>query len=169
MGETIERSAMRRIFSAFALSVVACIFHTSSARADENAKQAPPVEEVKAARAEIESVLGEMRATSRRVRDQLRATRLRGTRQQVTCVDEALSRTDVAVRTAKENADAALRAYADNDVDTARDALRKMKEWRQAQRIAARDGSSCSVGAIVVKSGTTVTMSVDPSIPRVTP
>jgi hypothetical protein len=160
---------MRRIFLAFTLSAVACIFQPSSARADDNAKQAPLAEEVKAARAEIDSVLGEMRATSRRVRDQLRATRLRGTREQITCVDEALSRADVSVRTAKDNADLALRAYAENDVDTARDALRKMKEWRQAQRIAAKDGASCSVGAITVRSGTTVTMSVDPSIPRVAP
>lgn len=160
---------MRRIILAFALAAVTCIFHTSPACADENAKQAPPAEEVKAARAEIDSVLGEMRATSRRVRDQLRATRLRGTREQITCVDEALSRADVAVRTAKEAGDAALRSYAANDVASARDSLRKMKEWRQAQRIAARDGSSCSVGAIAVKSGTTVTMSVDPNIPRVSP
>lgn len=160
---------MRRIFLAITLSAVACILHTSSARADENAKQAPPAEEVKAARAEIDAVLGEMHGMSRRVRDQLRATRLRGSRDQITCVDEALSRTDVALRNAKEMATVALHAYAENDVEAARDARRKMKEWREGQRVASRDGSACAVGAIAVKSGTTVTMTVDPKIPRVAP
>ena len=167
---------MRARFSRLALALVAagCMMHISPARADEQAKQAPPdeaaAEEVKAARAEIDSVLGEMRATSQRVRDQLRATRLRGSREQITCVNESLSRSDVAIRTAKESADTSLRAYADGDLWVARDSRRKMREWRDAQRLAARDGFSCSASALPVKSGTTtVTMTVDPKVPRVDP
>ena len=167
---------MRARFSRLALALVAagCMMHISPARADEQAKQAPPdeaaAEEVKAARAEIDSVLGEMRATSQRVRDQLRATRLRGSREQITCVNESLSRADVALRTAKESADTSLKAYVENDLWVARDSRRKMREWRDAQRIAARDGFACSASSLPVKSGTTtVTMTVDPKIPRVDP
>ncbi|MBS2014375.1 MAG: hypothetical protein JST00_15920 [Deltaproteobacteria bacterium] len=159
---------MRRTLLALALCGACCIFHTSAARADEAAAEPSP-EEIKQARAEIDAVLGEMRATSQRLREQLRAARQKGTRAQITCVDESLSRVDVALRTAKDAAGTSLRAYADKDVWSARDARRRMVEWRDAARIAAREGSSCAVSSIALKSGTTVTMSVDPKIPKVSP
>lgn len=159
---------MRRILLAFALCGACCIFHTSAARADEQASE-PSREELEQARAEIDAVLGEMRATSQRLREQLRATRQRGTRAQITCVDESLSRVDVALRTAKDAASASLRAYADKDVWSGRDARRRMVEWREAARIAAKDGGSCAVSSIALRSGTTVTMTVDPKIPKISP
>lgn len=123
------------------------------------------------ARAQIEASLAQMRATSLRVRDQLRVTRRRGTKQQITCVDEALSRSDVALRRAREAGDEALAAYARGDVLAARAARVRLAEIKEAQRLAAADGSSCAARpantiALLAQPGvTTVKLEVDPRLP----
>ena len=124
--------------------------------------------EVREARVEVESTLGQMRATSLRVRDQLRTARKRGTKQQITCVDQSLSRSDVALRRARETGDEVLGAYARGDVDGARAARHRLLEIRQAQRLAAAEGTSCTPGAAVaqapVPGATTVKLQIDPKI-----
>jgi hypothetical protein len=139
-----------------------------TAHADEiGVAIAPPVE-VAQARSEIDSTLAQMKAVSLRVREDLRVTRKRGTKVQIACVDEALSRADVATRRARETGDVTLAAYARGEVDVARAARHRLGEIRHSQSLAARDGASCSAsGRAVVASSTTVKMDVDPRIPRV--
>ena len=121
--------------------------------------------EVTEARAQIDATVAQMRATSLRVRDDLRIARRRGTRQQIACVDEALSRADVAVRRGRELGDEVLTAYARGDADGARAARRRLVELREAQRLAAADGSACAPRpTLVATSGVTVKLDVDPKI-----
>jgi hypothetical protein len=158
---------MRRAVFAIA-GLLAVGSFASVARGDQAVvSAAAPAGEVAAARAEIESTLAQMRLTSRHVRDQLRLTRKRGTARQVVCVDEALSRSDVAVRRARDAGDAALAAYSRGEPEDARALLRRVAEIRDAQRVAARDGAACTPGPVVAKNGTTVKVEVDPKIPRV--
>ena len=133
-----------------------------TARADETA---PPAE-VAQARSEIEAALVQMRAVSLRVRDDLRVTRKRGTKVQIACVDQALSRADVATRRARETGDETLAAYSRGDVEVARSARRRLGEIRESQRSAARDGASCSAAASPGSRlvPTTVKVDVDPRI-----
>jgi hypothetical protein len=147
------------------LAIASVIVSTStSARADEGS----PPSELTSARSQIDASLAQMRATSLRVRDQLRATRKRGTRPQITCVDEAMSRSDVALRRARELGDEVLAAYARNDVDTARATLRRLAELKESQRIAAATATSCAPlqQVAVASTGTTVRLEIAPTIAR---
>jgi len=167
-------------------AISACALASPAARADEAAPAPLPTTgaapskdgegheaesraaRAKIARAELDSVIGSMRATSRRVRELLRSTRLRGTKAQIACVDEALSRSDVALRTAREAAEVAAAAHARGDLDAARDAERRVAELREAARLAARDGARCAVDApkVVAQPGvTTVKVSWGPTAP----
>lgn len=168
---------MRRVVLAALLGTL-CV-HGRTARADEMlppptdalaASEAVPPLELAEARREIDTTLGQMRATSLRVRDDLRLTRRRGTRLQIVCVDQALSRADVATRRARETADEVLSAYGRGELELARVARRRFAEIRESQRIAARDGASCSAAQTPVPQAapaTTVKVDVDPRIPRV--
>lgn len=144
--------------AAFALAASAVFFVPRSSHAEGG----EPAE----ARAQIEATLAQMRATSLRVRDDLRATRKRGTKLQITCVDEALSRSDVALRRARELGDAIVAAYARDDLDAARAARRRLSELREAQRQAATTAASCAprVVPVAVPDTTTVKLRVDPNI-----
>jgi hypothetical protein len=153
-----------RAFAALAVaSTVLSI--TMHARADEGASP----REIAEARSEIGATLGQMRASSLRVRDQLRLTRKRGTRVQITCVDEALSRSDVALRRARDLGDETLAAYARNDLDAAHLARRQLGELREAQRVAGVDAAKCTPRPspqvqLTVAQSTTVKVDVDPNI-----
>jgi hypothetical protein len=134
---------------------------STSAHADEGAGAG----ELTESRAQVDASLVQMRATSMRVREQLRTARKRGTRLQITCVDEALSRSDVALRRARELGDEAVTAYARGDADAARAAMRRMSELKEAQRAAAASATACSPAPIVVAtSGTTVKLEVSKAI-----
>jgi hypothetical protein len=156
-----------------AVAVVSVLVSPAPSRADEPAPAsvaAASPAEMAAARADVDGALRAMRATSLRVREMLRDARKRGTKQQIACLDEALSRSDVALRHARASGDGALAAYARGDLDEARVQLARVAEWREAQRLAARDGAACAPGAKVVeaaRTATTVRVSVDPRIPRV--
>jgi hypothetical protein len=165
---------MRRIVIA-ALLGASCVVG-GTARADEMrpgstdvpaASEAAPPAEVAQAKSEIEATLAQMRTVSLRVRDDLRATRRRGTKAQITCVDQALSRADVATRRVRETGDEMLAAYGRGEIDLARAARRRVVEIRESQRVAARDGASCSAarGPIGQQPPTTVKVDVDPRIP----
>ncbi len=130
------------------------------------ASEAAPPSEVAQARQEIDATLAQMRAVSLRVRDDLRVTRRRGTKMQIICVDQALSRADVATRRARDAGDEMLAAYGRGDLDVARAARRRLGEIRESQRLAARDGASCSASLQqgVRLTPTTVKVDVDPRI-----
>ena len=164
---------MRAAVAAFAFASV-LLATATSARADDAPSSSPSpgqspgqreALEVRDARADIGATLGQMRMTSLRVRDQLRTARKRGTRAQISCVDEALSRSDVALRRAREASDAALGAYGRGDLDTARPARRRLMEAYFAQTLAAKDGASCAPSPVQVAAGTTtVKLEIDPRI-----
>lgn len=152
----------------FALVISAGVAHaetTSEASASREAREA------REARQSIDAAITQMRATSLRVRDQLRITRRKGSTQQITCVDQALSRSDAAIRRARELGDDALAAYGRDDIAGARAQMHRLGELRVAQSVAARDASVCMPGAaapvITPQSGTTVKLEIDPRIPRV--
>lgn len=127
-----------------------------------------PAGEVIEARRQIEATLAQMRASSLRVRDDLRATRKRGTKQQITCVDEALSRSDVALRRGRDLGDEILAAYGRDDLEGARGARRRLAELHEAQRQVAMTASSCAartMTSVPVATGTTsVKLQIDPNI-----
>jgi hypothetical protein len=168
-----------RVVNAPAFAIAsALLFVPVVARADEGA--ASPVHaaalcevsEAREARTQIETTLAEMRVTALRVRDQLRLTRKRGTTQQVTCVDEALSRADVALRHARGLGDEILTAYGRGDGETARAARRRLAELRGLQRFASLQATKCTPSAsppinLVLTNTTTVKVDVDSRIPRV--
>jgi hypothetical protein len=136
-------------------------------QAAEPSPSSPPPsgEEVAGARREIGATIEQMTATSRRVRDMLRDARRRGTRQQKTCLDETMSRSDVALRNARELGAEALAAYGRGDTDVARDTRRRVAEWREAQRVAVRDGTACAPAAPKLGTqATTVKVIIDPGI-----
>lgn len=148
----------------------ALVISSGVARA-ETASEASGSREAREARQSIDAAITQMRATSLRVRDQLRITRRKGTTRQITCVDQALSRSDAAVRRARELGDDALAAYGRDDVAGARAQMHRLAELRVAQRLAAGDASACTPGALAPvttpQSGTTVKLEIDPKLPRV--
>lgn len=154
----------------FLLGGKASAEETHSASADPpSAGDNAPAGEVAEARRELEGTLQQMRAVAVGVRDDLRVTRKFGTKMQIACVDQALSRADVATRRARETGDEALAAYGRGDVDLARAARRRLAEIRETQRVAARDGATCSARRTSVapsSAGTTVRMAVDPRVDR---
>jgi len=160
---TEERSWMRTAVAVLAIASV-LVFTSVSARADERSAGS----EVASARSQIDASLAQMRATSLRVRDQLRTARKRGTRAQITCVDEALSRSDVAFRRARELGDETLAAYARSDLDGARASLRRLAELKESQRLAATSATSCGPNQVIpvasASSATTVRLEISPTI-----
>jgi hypothetical protein len=138
----------------------------SVARADDT-QPAVLAAEVGRARAEMDGTLARMTTASRRVRLMLLEARRLGTRPQVTCLDEALSRADTARRSARIQMNQALAAYARGDVVAARDSRAKVAELDGTQRLAVRDGGACTPKPVIDKVvlGTTVRLVVDPSIP----
>jgi hypothetical protein len=154
-------SALALSFSLSALGTLAAASAPRTARADDAAEL-----NVRDAQREVDATAAQMRAVSQRVREDLRATRKRGTPKQIACVDEALSRSDVALRRAREAGAALLAAYQRSDLDAARVARQRLAELREAQRLAAREGAACSAPFVSVArvSSTTVTVAVDPRI-----
>jgi hypothetical protein len=144
-------------------------------RADEGAGPATQVAasgDAREARRELEGTLAEMLGASVRVRDQLRLTRRRGTKAQVACVDEALSRADVALRHARVLGDEVLVDYARGDGEAARAARGRLAELRTSQRFASVQATTCTPSPsqaiqLVLVDTTTLTVTVDPRIPRV--
>ena len=141
--------------TAFAMLVIASTagFASTPARAEES----PGSNEVVAARSQVEAALVQMRATSLRVREQLRTARRRGTLPQITCVDDALSRSDVALRRARELGDEATAAYGRGEVGEARAVLRRLAERKEMQRVAAATATSCTPSTVVLSTPTNTT------------
>jgi hypothetical protein len=143
---------MRTAVAVLALASLA-VFASTPARAEEGSAS----NDVAVARSQVDAAFAQMRATSFRVREQLRTTRKRGTAPQITCVDEALSRSDVALRRARELGDEALAAYGRGEVDEARAGLRRVAEMKEVQRVAASAATSCTPSAVVLPTQTNTT------------
>ena len=143
---------MRTAFALLALASTA-LSASTPARAEEGSGSS----EVVAAHSQVEATLVQMRATSLRVREQLRTARRRGTPPQISCVDEALSRADVALRRARELGDEAVAAYGRGAVDEARAVLRRLAEMKEVQRVAAATATSCTPSTVVLATPTNTT------------
>ncbi|HSO35550.1 MAG TPA: hypothetical protein VLT33_23640 [Labilithrix sp.] len=169
---------MRRVVVATCLGALCVLGRTARAEelrppsgdAPAEVEAAPPLE-VLQARQQIEVTLVQMRAVSLRVRDDLRLARRRGAKVQIACVDQALSRADVATRRARDTGDEALADYARGDLERARAARQRLNEIREAQRLAAKEGAACAAALppIAQSSRTTVKLEVDPGIPAPPP
>lgn len=117
---------------------------------------------------EMDTTLAQMAKTSKSVRELLRTVRKRGTERQIKCVDESLSRVDVASREARTKVNDARAAQARGDDPALRDAKRRIAELTIAVRLASRDANMCMPPPPPpprVLLGTVVKMTVDPSIP----
>ena len=125
--------------------------------------------DVQRARAEAHATLAAIDESARTMRDLLRAVRKRGKRAEIACVDEALSRTDVASRRARDDAAAVVAARARGDADDARAAERRLLLMRDAARVAVRQGRACVAPPPPPRTrpvlGTIVRVEIDPSIP----
>jgi len=121
--------------------------------------------ESRAAQAAAAGAIASMEATAARVRVMLRRARARGHRDEIACVDEGLSRADVAVRHAREEAKVAADAYARPDVAEARRAMTRVMLERDAARNAASVADACFAGDASPgkTAGTQVSVLVVPS------
>jgi hypothetical protein len=81
--------------------------------------------------------------TARHARRLLQWARESGTPRQVACADEGLSRSDVALRTAREHAKAVEEAAARGDAAALRRELGLMATCREASRAAASTSEAC--------------------------
>jgi hypothetical protein len=117
---------------------------------------------------DFDVTLARMTKTSRSVRELLRKARKNAVEQQVRCVDESLSRVDVAAREARAKVGEARAARARGDEPAARDAARRIAELDAAVRLASRDANACippPPPPAKVLLGTVVKVTVDPTIP----
>jgi hypothetical protein len=117
---------------------------------------------------DFDVTLVRMTKTSRSVRELLRKTRKSGSEQQIKCVDESLSRVDVAAREARTKIGEARAAEARGDAPAARAAKRRIGELDEAVRLASRDANRCVPPPPPpprVLLGTVVKVTVDPIIP----
>ena len=99
--------------------------------------------EARAAKNLAAQAIATLETTSAQVRALLRRARARGIRDEIACVDEGLSRADVAMRNAREDATAAQNAYAQGNVADARRANDRVTRARDNARIAASAASAC--------------------------
>ncbi len=143
---------MRTRIAVLALASAA-VFASTSAWGEEGSV----ANEVAATRFQVDAALVQMRATSFRVREQLRTARKGGTAPQISCVDEALSRSDVAIRRARELGGEAVAASGRGEVDEARAILRRLAETKEIQRVAAATATSCAPHAVVLLTPTHTT------------
>lgn len=150
-----------------------CFLGLADARADDATASADGVAaEIQQARGEMDRTIAKMQATSRAVRDMLRDARRRGASRQIACLDEALSRVDVAHRAARAQVDEVNAAYSRRDLVHARFARVRIVELALAQKVAARDGATClpqpkeREQQAKVAEGTVVRLTIDPKIPR---
>lgn len=123
--------------------------------------------EVHASRAEAASAIATMERSSDRVRMLLRRARQSPQERTIACLNEGLSQVDVSVRTARGRTQSMTEAYARGDGTVARRELAQIT-W---QKIHVRDLEASSESCLDprffhMREGTTVTVIIDPMIPR---
>ena len=122
--------------------------------------EAAPEGEVANAKKQIEMTAAQMAASAFHIREDLRLTRKRGSKDQIACVDQALSRADVATRRVRETGEDTMNAYARGDIDDARAALRRVLELRELGRLASISSAHCTA-ALHVTTPTVTTVKMD--------
>ncbi len=126
--------------------------------------------DARAIAAHVDALVVAMDASSEHVRRLLRKARVQKWPRGVACLDEALSRVDVALRVAREEARGAREAAHGGDVDRARAHLSRVTRLREMARAGAAGGEMCAAGPeFQAFEGTTVRVIVDASIAPVTP
>ncbi len=133
--------------------------------------QAEPPPDARSYAAQAERLVMAMDATSDHVRQLLRRARAQRATRGVGCLDEALSRVDVALRVGREEARAAREAAHDGDDVEAQRHLARVARLRDMSRSAAAMGQICAAGPefLPYVEGTTVRVIVDPLIAPVAP
>jgi hypothetical protein len=121
--------------------------------------------DARAAAAQADALVVAMDASSEHVRHLLRKARAQKWAHGVGCLDEALSRVDVALRAAREEARAAREAAHEGDAVLARGHLTRVARLREMARAAASGGQMCAAGPeLQAFEGTSVRVTVDPRI-----
>lgn len=128
-------------FPATILALLSAPALSATAAADPTV---PNVEaEARTAHAQAIASIAQMEATARRVRLLLQWARERGTRTQVACADEGLSRADVALRGAREHARLADEAWERGEATLARREVLLLSACREAARTASETAGAC--------------------------
>ena len=102
-----------------------------------------PVSQVSAARSQATATVSAIETTARHARRLLQWAREGGTPRQIACADEGLSRSDVALRSAREHARAVEEAGARGDAALVRRELVLIAACREAARAAASASEAC--------------------------
>ncbi len=149
------------VSAALAGMVVASVQVTRVASADADDS------EVHASRAEAASAIATMERSSDRVRILLRRARQSSQERTIACLNEGLSQVDVSVRTARGRTQTMADAYARGDGVMARRELAQIAWQKLHVRDLEASSESCLDSRFVhTREGTTVTVIVDPTIPR---
>ncbi len=126
--------------------------------------------EARAAATQADALVVAMDASSEHVRRLLRRARTQKLTRAVGCLDEALSRVDVALRVAREEARGARDAAREGDAVLARAHLARVARLREMARAGASGGEMCAAGPELQPfEGTSVRVIVDPRVAPLTP
>lgn len=99
------------------------------------------------ARVQIRTALGQMDGTAHRIRLLLGEARAKKS-STVVCLDESLSRADVAFRRGKEHARIADDAFGHGDLQTGRFELGIVRSMRESSREASKMADTCAAGKL---------------------
>ena len=115
----------------------------AGASAQTSEPSANVVNEARAAKSAAFEAIAAIDRAAGHVRILLRRARSGGTRDEIACVDEGLSRSDVALRRARIEAAAAQEAYAQGNVQDARKANERVRRAREDARYASAAADAC--------------------------
>jgi hypothetical protein len=168
LSKKMQPRAPRAAGAAFAVFALAAALSASApARAES-----PPASAASAASpaSQAEALVVAMDASSEHLRHLLGKARTHHWTRGVGCLDEALSRVDVALRAGREEARASREAVHAGDTDGARIHLVRLQRLREMARAAASFGQMCAAGPELQPfEGTSVRVIVDPQIAPITP
>jgi hypothetical protein len=128
----------------------------------------PAVDGIVRAAAEAHAMLANMQQNARIARDALQLARAHKRRDEIRCADESLSRADVALRRAREDASDLSVAMASHDATAASAALERVRVRYSASHEAEVLALSCTA-PVILRPGdrTRVTVHVDPAVAQV--
>jgi hypothetical protein len=136
-----------------------------AARADDEAARAA---------AEARAAISAIAVNAQHAHEALVLARMRRRADETRCTNDALSRADVALRGAREDSAAMATHFASGELQAARAALTRIRQRTGWSREAALASVDCSpaTSAWIARGpldATTVTVTVDPNVPRVEP
>lgn len=157
----MKTTTLAAIAALVAVARVAAADPTTSARdADGEALRAA---------AEAHTLLSAMQGDTRVAREALVLARARGRREEVRCADESLSRADVALRNARDDAAEIAQAVAVRQWSSALAAFERLRRRASASHEARVLATTCSAPPAPAGDRTVVTVRIDPGVPRVNP